>query len=243
MTVQEFSDAFDTLVNSYGAKADFGEETSRQIPAFDEYEKSQFLTIAQEELVASLYDGRNGNGDSFESSEEVRRYLSNLIVEAVLKPIVNYRGFPLGMEGNSKFFTLPEDVWFITYESVRIKKGKCGDCNASMKVYPTKQDEYQNIKDNPFRGANDRRALRLDLAEGNVEIICKYTVTDYYVRYIKRLSPIVLTSLTDELSINGVSEVTECKLHKGLHQRILDLAVRLALQSKGYNMNNTNRDN
>ena len=238
MTVKEFSDAFDTLVNSYGNKADFGEKTSRQNVAFDEYEKSQFLTIAQEEIVVSLYTGRNANGDSFESSEEIRRYLANLVIEKTLKPIVNYRGAPYGMGSSSKFFTLPEDVWFITYESVWIKKGKCGDCNASMKVYPTKQDEYQNIKDNPFRGANDRRALRLDLSEGNVEIICKYQVINYYIRYIKKLTPIVLTNLDEGLSINGVGVKSECKLHETLHQRILDLAVRLALQSKGYTINN-----
>lgn len=238
MIVQEFSDTFDTLVNSYGAMVNFG----HQDIAFDEYEKSQFLTIAQEELVSSLYSGRNPQGDSFESTEEIRRYLSNLIEEKVLKPIANYKGIPLGMSSSSKFFTLPENVWFITYEEVIINKGKC-KCRDFMKVYPTKQDEYQSIKNNPFRGANDRRALRLDLSEGNVEIICKYHVTDYYIRYIKKLTPIVLVDLPDNISINGVTKVTDCILHESLHQRILDLAVRLALKSKGFNVNNETKSN
>lgn len=242
MTVQEFSDAFDTLVNSYNNKANFGEESSHQNAVFDEYEKSQFLTIAQEELVESLYSGRNPQGDSFESTEEIRRYLSNIIEEKMLKPIANYKGIPLGMTSTSKFFTLPEDVWFITYEEVVINKSKC-KCRDIMKVYPTKQDEYQNIKNNPFRGANDRRALRLDLSEGNVEIICKYQVTDYYIRYLKKLTPIVLTDMPDGVSINGIDKTTECKLHESLHQKILDFAVRLALQSKGYNVNNENKNN
>lgn len=49
MTGTEFSDAFDTLVNSYTSNGNFGEQSSRQTPVFDEYEKSLFLTQAQEE--------------------------------------------------------------------------------------------------------------------------------------------------------------------------------------------------
>lgn len=239
MTTLEFSDAFDTLLNSYAMKANFGDEVSRQTIALDEYEKSIFLTKAQEELVLSLYTGKNPYGESFESTEELRRYLAPLIVERVLKPISNTRGFPIGLESKSKFFTLPEDLWFITYEEVIIK-GKC-KCGSSMKVYPVKQDEYQCLRDNPFRGANDMRALRLDLSEGNVEIICKYLVSDYYIRYLKKLPPIVLEDLPDSLSVNGNSNRTECILHESLHQRILDRAVLLALQSKGINIKE--RDN
>lgn len=239
MTTQEFSDTFDTMLNSYNLKAGFGDEASRQSIALDEYEKSQFLTIAQEELVVSLYNGKNSGGDSFESSEEIRRYLSNLVAEKTLSPLTNSNGKLLGMSSNSRFFTLPDNLWFLTYESVKVSDGKCENRNI-MKVYPVRQDEYQNIKDNPFRGANDRRALRLDLSDGCIEIICKYTVTEYYIRYIKKLTPIVLVDLPDNLKINNVGSVTECTLHEALHQRILDIAVRLALQSKGYLQNKNN---
>ena len=241
MSIKEFSDGFDTMLNSYSVSANFGEESSRQTITLDEYEKSVFLTKAQEELVTSLYNGKNPYGESFESTEEMRRYLANLVKEKNLKPISNTSGMPLGISTNSSFFTLPEDLWFITLESVIVNKGKCGE--TQIKVYPTKQDEYQVIRDNPFRGANDRRALRLDLSEGNVEIICKYNINAYYVRYIKKLTPIILEDLPDNLTIDGVREATECQLHEGLHQRILELAVRMALQSKGYNLNNQNRDN
>lgn len=241
MTVDEFSNGFDTLINSYKRFKDFDKQELLDSIEFNEYEKSQFLTIAQEELVISLYTGRNQQGDSFESIEELRRYLSNLVVEKNLKPITNTSGKPIGLSSTSKFFTLPIDVWFLTYESVIISNGKCRD-TTSMKVYPVRQDEYQTIKDNPFRGANDRRALRLDLSEGNVEIVCKYTVTDYYIRYVKKLSPIILEDLPNDLSINGVSETTECMLHEALHQKILGRAVMLALQSKGYNIDKNNRE-
>ena len=232
MTKEEFSDGFDILLNSYGARAGFGEETSRQTVALDEYEKSVFLTKAQKELVLSLYNGKNPYGESFESTEEMRRYLASLVAEEYLKPLTNSGGTPLGVSGSSTFFTLPDDLWFITMESVVLENGKCKG-ESTMRVFPTRQDEYQSIKDNPFRGANDRRALRLDLSEGNVEIVCKYVIATYYVRYIKKVSPIILQDLPDGLSIEKESKTMECKLHEGLHQRILELAVQMALQSKG----------
>lgn len=242
MTREEFSNGFDTLLNSYSDAARFGEESTRQSIALDEYEKSLCLTKAQEEIVTSLYNGKNPYGDSFESTEEMRRYLSNLVAEKYLKPITNTSGTPLGLTTTSTFFTLPEDLWFITLESVILDNGKCGG-ETYIKVYPTKQDEYQNIKDNPFRGANDRRALRLDLSEGNVEIICKYLIARYYIRYIKKVPPIILTDLPDNLTIEGKREASNCILHEALHQKILDRAVQIALQSKGYSLQRENRDN
>lgn len=236
MTIDEFSNSFDTLLNSYALTSNFGEETSKQTITLDEYEKSVLLTKAQEEIVLSLYNGKNPYGEAFEGTEELRRYLSNLITEKSLKPITNTSGTPLGLESKSKFFTLPEDLWFITLESVVIDNSKC-DAETIMKVYPVKQDEYQAIRDNPFRGANDRRALRLDLSEGNVEIICKYMIAIYYIRYIKKIPPIILEDLPNDLTIEGKSEASNCILHEALHQKILDRAVQLALQSRGYNIN------
>lgn len=236
MTIDEFSNSFDTLLNSYALISNFGEETSKQTITLDEYEKSVLLTKAQEEIVLSLYNSKNPYGEAFEGTEELRRYLSNLITEKSLKPITNNSGTPLGLESKSKFFTLPKDLWFITLESVVIDNSKCGT-ETIMKVYPVKQDEYQAIRDNPFRGANDRRALRLDLSEGNVEIICKYMIAIYYIRYIKKVPPIILEDLPNDLTIEGKSEASDCILHEALHQKILDRAVQLALQSRGYNIN------
>ena len=64
MTLEEFSNEFDVLINSAGAKL-----------SLDEYEKSIFLTQAQELLVTSYYNGINSQKISFESSEEAREYL------------------------------------------------------------------------------------------------------------------------------------------------------------------------
>ena len=242
MEREEFSNGFDVLVNSYKRFKDFDKQELLDSIEFNEYEKSLFLTKAQTEIVISLYNGKNPYGDSFESTEEIRRYLSNLVAEKYLKPITNTSGTPLGITSTSTFFTLPDDLWFITLESVILDNGKCKN-ETYMKVYPTKQDEYLNIKDNPFRGANDRRALRLDLSEGNVEIICKYLIARYYIRYIKKVLPIILEDLPNDLSIEGKNEASDCILHEALHQKILERAVQIALQSKGYSLQRENRDN
>lgn len=231
MNCAEFSDAFDTLVSSYMRFKDFDNKENLDSVEFNEYEKSLYLTKSQEELVTSLYNGRNTFGGSFESSEETRRYLSNIVKEASLQPISNSNGLIIGIGSNSKFFTLPDDCWYITYENVTVDGLNCDSLNP-MDVYPVTQDDYNKTKRNPFRGANDRRALRLDLSDGVVEIVCKYEVTSYYARYLRRPNPIVLKDMPNDLTIEGVGKKSECELHEALHQRILERAVAEAVQSK-----------
>lgn len=232
MTNNEFSDSFDTLVSSYRRFKDFDKREMLDSIEFDEYEKSVWLTKSQEELVISLYNGKNPFGDSFESTEELRRYLSPLVKEMEIDPIEDSTGIAKGMDDKSKFFVLPDKLWFITYEDVTTSNGPCGK-NSKLDVLPVTQDEYLKVKKNPFRGANGRRALRLDLSGGVIEIICEYNVTKYYIRYIKKPDPIVLEGLPNGLTIESVGTESKCKLHEALHQRILERAVRMALQSKG----------
>lgn len=236
MTVQDFSNGMDTLLNSYALTARFGSTDNPGTIELDEYEKSQLLTKAQDDIVIELYSGRNSMGASFEETEEMRRYLSKIVKEAKLEPITTSSDKPLGIDSNSKFFTLPEELWFITYESVKVSDSNC-DAMSTLDVYPVTQDEYRKIRRNPFRGANNRRALRLDLSNGVVEIVSKHTVTEYYVRYLRKLQPIILADLGEQ-SIRESSTVSECELPDSLHQRILDRAVMLALQSRGYMRDN-----
>ena len=242
MRNQDFSHGFDLLLNSYAVSAGFGSTDNPVTIELDEYEKSQLLTKSQEDEVLSLYNGKNTSGEGFEHTEELRRYLAPLIQEKELSPIETSNGKPLGMESSSKFFTLPDDLWFITYERALVAGEEC-EYRAKQEVYPVRQDEYHKIRKNPFRGVSDRRALRLDLSENVIEIISKLGVTSYYVRYLRKLKPIVLVDLSGEgLSINGVTTPTECELHESLHQRILDRAVAMAIASRRYNIgNNENR--
>lgn len=223
MTLENFSDGMSTLLNSHGV----GDQI-----VLDEYEKSFFLTKAEQDIALSLYDGKNVSGDSFEKSEELRRWFSNLIGEETLEPMTEGVDGLIGVEEYSEFFQLPDDLDFITYESVTSVKS-CGKKLLTQDVYPVTQDEYHRTKRNPFRGANDRRALRLDLSDNVVEVVSIYPIHSYYIRYIKKLEPIILRDLPEGMEIMGKSWAMNCQLHESLHQKILDRAVELAIQSRG----------
>lgn len=216
MTNPEFSIEFDILYNNI---------SSNKAPGLNEYEKSVFLTKAQEDIVTELYTGRNGTQNSFEETEELRRYLNSLIVtkscnkhkDSIQNPLIK-------VSANSIIFDLPEDVMFITYESARVN-------TKEIDVYPVSQDEISKILKNPFRGPSKTRVLRLDIGINKVELISLEDISNYKIRYIKKPNPIILVDLEDDLSINGQSEESTCKLDSSIHRTILERAVALALQT------------
>lgn len=225
MTAEEFSNGFDVLINSYSSSEPFG--FSQSPLSFDEYEKSVFLTKAQEEIAEGLYTGK-ALGDSFEDTEQLRRYLAHL-VKTVILPC---RVAPNGLSDKSVFAVLPDDVWFITYESVTLDSDSPCINGKEIQVVPVTQDEYHRIKGNPFRKPNSRKALRLDVDESMVELISEESIRNYLVRYLSRPEPIILLDLPDGLSINNVKTKTECKLNPGIHRMILEVAVTLAIRSR-----------
>ena len=180
MTIEEFSNEFDTLLNSYATINQFGKVENPATIELDEYEKSVFLTKAQEETVIDLYSGKNPLGDSFEKTEEVRRYLSDLIkTYTTTDKKVGY----VGLSKTSIFFELPEDLWFITYESAGLEDSRLGCMDGEeISVIPITQDDYFRIAKNPFRGTNKRRALRVVHCNRMVEIVTEYYIARYPVR-------------------------------------------------------------
>lgn len=213
MTNPEFSIEFDILYNNI---------SSNKAPGLNEYEKSVFLTKAQEQIVTELYSGRNTTYNSFEETEEQRRYLHSLITTSSLEESTEIDDI---ITSNSSVYKLPENIMFITYETAILTGNK------EVTVYPVSQDELSKIIKNPFRGPSNNRVLRLDLGNNSIEVISNYDITKYLIRYIRKPNPIILVDLEDELSINGVSEESECELDSSLHRTILDRAVALALQT------------
>ena len=230
MTTNEFSNEFDTLIQSYIQKIDFGNVNTL---AFDEYEKSVFLTKAQEEIVLNIYKGV-GEFDSFENSEQSRRLLSSLIETIELSPIESVYNTPISK--NSYFIQLPDDLMSITYEAVLFDSTTftCGK-DKFIPVAITSQDELHRILENPFRRNSNNRVLRLDINNNSIEIISTYKIAKYIIRYIRIPSPILLVDLPDDLSINGKTTKSECELNPSLHRKILEKAVSLAISSKNIN--------
>ena len=222
MTNKEFSDGFSTLLNSFGITPNI---------TLDEYEKSTFLTNAQEQLIIDIYSGRNViYGKSFEQTEEIRRYLSNLVETYETSTKVTGK---LGLSKDSVYFEMPQDTWFITYEVALLKDSRLGCLDGiEASVVPLPLDDLYRAKDNPFRGPSKDRVLRLDIKSDLAELISKYNVDKYLMRYISQPTPIILVDLPDGLSINGVSTESECELNPVVHRAILERAVQLAIISK-----------
>ena len=229
MTNEEFSNEFDTLLNSYSIINPVGIISNNSSIELDEYEKSILLTQAQEQIVIEFYNG-NYNLSSFEETEDIRRYLSSLIkTYSTEDKKTNY----IGLSEKSVFFTIPDDLLFITYESVNLKDERLGCLdNKEVLVIPIIQDSYYRIIRNPFRKPSNKRVLRLDYDKSTVELISEYNISRYLIRYLSKPSPIILSDLPDNLSINNISTKTECELNSILHRSILDRAVKLAIQSK-----------
>lgn len=233
MTTEEFSTSFDTLLNSYASQIPMGNETSRQEIVLDEYEKSVFLTLAQEEIVINIYNGKNPYGDSFESTEEIRRYLDSLVKTKVYEESNVTGQETKKLSPNSVFYELPTDLAFITMEQITYDDKSLGCYNgSSASVYPVTQDEYSKIKNNPFRGPTKYKAIRLDFGNNIVELIPKFKIGTYMVKYIAKPSPIILENLPDGLKIEGESTKKECELNSILHRIILERAVNMAVQSR-----------
>lgn len=233
MTVTEFSNEFDVLIDSYRRFKDFDNKENLDSLDFNEYEKSIFLTRAQEDIVTSFYNGLNYTQESFEGSEEIRRSLDALVKTVKTSTFITNSNSTLSV--NSVLATLPlnTDVWYIVYESVDLEDSNL-KCNSiqGVSVIPTKHDSLQRILKNPFKRPNERRVLRLDLTGNVVELISKYTISNYTLRYISKPEPIILTNLPNNLTINNVGTKNECKLNPVIHRMILEKAVQFALVSK-----------
>lgn len=221
MTTEEFSNEFDVLLNSY---ITINQDSFK----LDEYEKSVLLTESQEAVIKELYNGKLA-GEGFEETEEIRRGLDSLVntleltSENISKP---------KMSDKSQFFQLPLDIWFITYESALLSDESLG-CknNTRVIVIPIRQDEYHSVESNPFRGPSDKRVLRIDTGSSIVELISKYNIKSYFVKYLSKPKPIILQDISNEnLTINGEKLKMGCKLNESLHRTILEGAVALAIK-------------
>ena len=220
MNVQEFSNSFDTLLQPYIAKESFSEQNNL---AFDEYEKSIFLTKAQEQIVLELYQ-------ELEQSEEVRKYLSNLIKTDNYVPVGEQDETLINNNFKSYKVEISNDILFMIYEQCTLSDENNCINNKIVSVVPTIHDDLDKVLKSPFKSPNSRKVIRLDF-DNKIELISKYSISNYKVRYLKKPNPIILVKLED-LNIDKKQEVSNGETNPILHERIVQRAVQLAVQSK-----------
>lgn len=218
MTNEEFSREFDILFNNINSSQGYG---------LDEYEKSVFLTKAQEEIVIDYFSNRTNKSQQGLDDSIKRQYdFSSLIIT---KKISETKNITEKLRNNSKFFSLPPDYFLLINETV-------SDSLKSYSVIPISYTEYQNKLSKPYPYPPKRIVWRLIISNNNnntiVEIIGNLkSECTYNIRYVKKPSPIILVNLSDidpSLSINNVKEESPCELPEIIHRDILQRAVELA---------------
>lgn len=210
MKRNEFSVEFDILYNNI---------VSDNAPGLNEYEKSLFLTQAQEQFVQQVYTGNLGSIDSgFEGSEKYSEYLAPLLREVTLSPT---------WSNGKGVVDKPSDLMYIVYEEGLGSDGKCllsgGD------IIPVSHDDLRKMLRNPFRGIGSGKMLRLLIGD-KIELYSKSDVSNYTLRYLKYPRPIILEdlrSISEDLSINGEVLPREhpCDLPEATHRLILNMAI------------------
>ncbi len=249
MTVQEFSDEFDLLYDN----------ASMSAPGLDLYEKSVFLTQAQEVIVKEAYSGMTMSGVAFEGSEKRRRQLSELIrdykkysqldLDGTTAGDTAYRGVDTSVPYNgldrlvpeSQMFQLPSDLMYILHETATLNSPEDKSLNGKVvDVIPITHDEYNVKKKNPFQKPNKRKVWRLDLFMDNahmkVELIAIALIDLYHCRYVRRPDPIILTDFETDPNLTGLGLRIEGKntsmtseLNNEIHRDILLRAVEMAV--------------
>ena len=239
MNTQEFSTKFDTLINSFNQRADKSDIRDLK---FDEYEKSVFLTSAEYDFCRDYYSGKNVYWQSFERAEEIRTALDKLVKTYITSdvqtptPIKEDETSAVGdflLTDKSYLYKKPKDLWYIVEEQVKFaaNSDSCISGKTAL-VQPVKHDDIFKQLGNPFRGPSKNRVLRLNIDNNLVELVSNYPIASYMLRYIKKPAPIILTILPDDLSIEGLKTVSQCELTPLVHDLILNLAVKNAIQSR-----------
>lgn len=225
MTNQEFSDEFDVLYNNI---------MSNQAPGLDEYEKSVFLTKAQDEIVKAYFNPRlNKVQQGFDGNETRQIDFSMLIKTDIATEVTNVtRLYPMN---NSKFFAVPNRIMMFINETLMVTR----DSNPKyLTVIPLEYTEYNRLMSKPFKRPTKNQAWRVIT---NTVTYKSDTRTDYAVianiiansknkEYKAVFDAIDGKELTfseseDSFTLTGISGVTFTKVEKANLQKYINYNV------------------
>lgn len=227
MTAEEFSNQFDVLYSNIA---------SNQAPGLNEYEKSVFLTKAQDEILKNYflpqsnptqagYDDNQKRQVDFSMLTEVGEYISGQFTDGAFDKRLN-----------TVNTIMPNDAMMIINETVTVTRG---NKSIDLVAIPIRFDDYMRLMSKPYKRPLKYQAWRLysatnatlstaDLIVGPEDEVEKYTI-----RYIRKPKPIIVGD-TDDLTIGGYrfgigpGKTEGCELDPILHEEILQRAIELA---------------
>jgi len=217
--------------------------------SLNEYEKSLYLTQAQEILFNQLY----GKYDMDEFSKRALAPLVHTFLVDNAEITNTTDSLPQG-KFNSLTVALPEDVAYIVVEQVILTEAFG---NRAVQVFPVKTDFYNKNSNNPFKIPNKKKiwrtefglnydtkatppeSLELDIPiinnkQSSLELITSYEKADidrYFCRYLMYPTPILLEDVSAGEEIRGYATVTESVLNNIVHEQLVDLSIQIAQQA------------
>lgn len=220
MTAEEMDNMFDVLYNNI---------TSNQAPGLNAYEKSIFLTKAQDEIVKNYFNPKSkGNNVQEGFDGNPKRQVDFSMLTKVYTDTDTVSGGLFDTRANTISHSLPKDLFMAINETMQVRRN---NVDVILQVIPIRFDEYTRLMSKPYKRPLKYQAWRLinndesnkaDIIVGPGDNPLLYTL-----RYIRRPKPIIVSNL-DGLTIESEGTASDCELDPILHEEILQRAVELA---------------
>lgn len=227
MNTSEFSNQFDVLYNNI---------TSNQAPGLDEYEKSIFLTKAQDEIIKAYFSPKGNKTQAGFDQNEIRQIDFSMLIKS--NTYSEFQNASFDSNSNTKACNLEDDILVFLNEWVEVNRGTS---TKRLVVVPVTYTDYSRLMSKPYGRPLKNQAWRLLLDAWNVnaqdnrykptvELIVgpQDSIRKYTIRYLKRPKAIIIEDLENGLTINGSPNKQDCELDPVLHEEILQRAVELA---------------
>lgn len=230
----EFSNRFDILYNNI---------MSNQAPGLNLYEKSIFLTKAQDEVVKNHANPKGNKYQEGADGSSKRRADLSMLTKVYTSQSVSGDSVDVRSE-HVRFFSCPDDVLVVLNE--RVIETKENE-KLIYVVVPVSYEELDRLMKKPYKLPLRSQVWRLVEqlnSEGElvVETVGNFNAdysASYTIKYVKKPEPIILCNL-DKLypnaSIEGITEETPCVLSTELHEEIIQRAVELAKSAYAGNL-------
>ena len=149
MTTTEFSNEFDILYNN---------AMSNQAPGLDEYEKSVFLTKAQDQLITDYFNNRvDGVGGGFDGSQKRQYDFSGIIRVENLYNINTFKeriDITEKLDRRSQVYLFPPNYFLAVNELL-------SDSKYQYSIIPLQYNDYQRLMMKPYAFPVKKAAWRL----------------------------------------------------------------------------------
>lgn len=224
MTNDEFSREFDIRFNYINSNLAY---------SVNAYEKSVYLTRAQEQLIDNYFDpSRNDSKSGYD--ESLKREIEFASIVKPLSFSADSNATVPPYNSNAKTFIIAESI-FRVLDGAFEYQTSTGRA-ISTTVRPLDFASYGILRAKPGFSPPSGvswRMMRGTYGVGNViEVIYSPIFSASYpfkfsCRILKRPTPIVLENLPAGFSVDGVSVKTECSLPITIHDEILNRAIEL----------------